>query len=151
MIGIWKAFEELEVLGLIPAGRKPRMIMVQAERCAPLVVALEAGRRRADSWPEPVTYAEGIRVPASEGDYLVLDTVRRSGGTGLTVSDQEMAEAQLTMARGEGVFPAPEGAATLAALNKMVDRNTVDPGERVVLINTGTGLKYPRIPGFKVN
>jgi threonine synthase len=98
-----------------------------------------------------VTYAEGLRVPAAVGDYLILAAVRESGGTALTVSDKEIAEAQLAMARGEGIFPAPEGGATLAALGKLIDRNLVDPEERVVLLNTGTGLKYPRIPGFKAS
>ena len=149
LVGMWKAFDELEGLDLIPQGKRPRMIAVQAERCAPIVKAFESGRKRAEAWPEAVTYAEGLRVPAAVGDYLILAAVREAGGTALTVSDKEIAEAQLAMARGEGIFPAPEGGATLAALGKMIDRNLVDPGERVVLINTGTGLKYPRIPGFK--
>ena len=150
LIGMWKAFDELERLNLIPAGRRPRMISVQAERCAPIVKAFLEGRKRAEPWPEPVTYAEGLRVPSAVGDYLILAAVRESGGVALAVSDQEMAESQLAMARGEGVFPAPEGGATLAALKKLVERNLVDRGERIVLFNTGTGLKYPRIPGLKV-
>jgi threonine synthase len=89
-------------------------------------------------------------VPSTLGDYLILPAVRESGGVALTVSDKEMAEAQISMSRGEGIFPAPEGAATLAALNKLVERGLVDPDERVVLFNTGTGLKCPRVPGLKV-
>lgn len=150
LIGMWKAFDELERLDLIPSGQRPRMIAVQAERCAPIVKAFVEGRKRAEPWPLPVTYADGLRVPSSVGDYLILAAVRDSGGVALTVTDQEMADAQLAMARGEGIFPAPEGGATLAGLKKLVEQNMVDPGERIVLFNTGTGLKYPRVPGLKV-
>lgn len=150
LVGMWKAFDELERLDLIPKGIRPRMISVQAERCAPIVKAFQEGRKRAEPWPKPATYADGLRVPSAVGDYLILTAVRESGGVALAVSDQEMAESQLAMARGEGVFPAPEGGATLAALNKLVERKLVDPDERVVLFNTGTGLKYPRIPGLKL-
>ncbi|MBD3866606.1 MAG: threonine synthase [Acidobacteria bacterium] len=150
LIGMWKAFDELERLDLIPSGQRPRMIAVQAERCAPIVKAFVEGRKRAEPWPLPVTYADGLRVPSAVGDYLILAAVRDSGGVALTVTDQEMADAQLAMARGEGIFPAPEGGATLAGLKKLVEQNMVDPGERIVLFNTGTGLKYPRVPGLKV-
>jgi threonine synthase len=150
LIGMWKGFDELERLNLIPGGQRPRMISVQAERCAPIVKAFQEGRKRAEPWPEPVTYADGLRVPSAVGDYLILAAVRESGGLVMSVSDEEMAQAQLAMARGEGVFPAPEGGATLAALKKLVEEGLVDPAERVVLFNTGTGLKYPRIPGLKV-
>jgi threonine synthase len=150
LIGMWKAFEELEALGLIETGRRPRMVTVQAERCAPIVKAFREGKKKAEHWKNPTTYAEGLRVPAAVGDYLILHALRASGGTAVAVSDKEIAEAQLEIARGEGIFPAPEGAATLAALKHLVAEGQVQPNERVVLFNTGTGMKYPKIPGFTI-
>ncbi len=149
LIGMWKAFEELEALGLIETGRRPRMVVVQAERCAPIVRAFHEGKTKAETWPDPATYAEGLRVPAAVGDYLILHTLRKSGGTAVAVPDREIAASQLEIARGEGIFPAPEGGATLAALKRLAADRWVQPNERVVLFNTGTGLKYPRIPGFE--
>ena len=150
LIGMWKAFGELEQLGLLRVPHKPRMVSVQAAECAPVVRAFEAGAETAEPWLEPRTYASGLRVPKLLGDRLVLQALRESGGTALAVTDEEMASAQLEMARGEGVFPAPEGGATLAALRRLVEAKAVGRDERVVLFNTGTGLKYPQIPGLPV-
>jgi threonine synthase len=150
LIGMWKAFEELEQLGLVAAGRRPRMVVVQAAGCAPIVRAFEEGAQRAARWEDPHTYASGLRVPAAVGDSLILQALRESNGIALAVSDEEMARAQLEMARGEGIFAAPEGGATLAAAHKLVARGWIEPGDRVVLFNTGTGLKYPRVPGLDV-
>ena len=147
---MWKAFEELEELGLVARGRRPRMVVVQADGCAPMVRAFERGERSAPRWPEPRTYASGLRVPAAVGDYLILAVLRESSGRAVAVSDDAMARGQLDLARGEGVFAAPEGGATLAALRALVDDGWVDPTERVVLFNTGSGLKYPRIPGVAI-
>jgi threonine synthase len=150
LVGMWKAFDELESLGLVPRGRRPRMVVVQAEGCAPMVRAFESGATEAQRWERPRTYASGLRVPAAVGDYLIQRVLRESNGIALAVSDEDMARGQLDLARGEGVFAAPEGGATLAALRVLVDRAWVRPDERVVLFNTGTGLKYPSIPGLTV-
>lgn len=150
LVGMWKAFDELESLGLVPRGRRPRMVVVQAEGCAPMVRAFEGGRTSAERWEHPRTYASGLRVPSAIGDYLIQRVLRESAGTALAVSDRDMARGQLDLARGEGVFAAPEGGATLAALRVLVADGWVGPEERVVLFNTGTGLKYPRIPDLVV-
>ncbi len=150
LIGMWKAFEELEQLGLVAAGRRPRMVSVQAARCAPIVRALETGAPRAERWDNPRTYASGLRVPAPFADRLILRAIRESGGTAVAVTDEEMAREQLELARGEGIFACPEGGATLAALRRLVERGEVGADERIVLFNTGTGLKYPKIPGLRV-
>jgi len=140
IVGMWKAFEELEAMGLIDS-KRPRMISVQAEGCAPIVRAFENGEDSAAPWPNAHTIAPGIRVPAAIADYLILDAIRISGGVALSVSDREILEAMGEMARLEGVFPAPEGAATYAAYKRLLDSNVLDPGESVVLFNTGAGLK----------
>jgi threonine synthase len=150
LIGMWKAFEELEQLGLLRSDRRPRMVAVQAAGCAPIVRAFNAGATEAVAWDSPRTYASGLRVPKLLGDRLILQALRESGGTALAVSDEEMALAQLELARGEGIFPAPEGGATLAAARRLVDRGVIGPSDRVVLFNTGTGLKYPDIPDLRV-
>jgi threonine synthase len=149
LIGMWKAFEELEQMGLLRATPRPRMVVVQATGCAPIVRAFETGRDEAERWVDPRTYASGLRVPAAIGDHLILGAVRASGGTALAVSDEEMAAGQLEMARGEGIFPAPEGGATLAAARKLLAGGWIREDERVVLFNTGSGLKYPEIPGLR--
>jgi threonine synthase len=150
LIGMWKAFEELEQLGLIESGERPRMVAVQAEGCAPIVHAFEAGLPAATVWNDPRTYASGLRVPALLGDALILQALRESEGTAIAVSDADMAKAQLELARGEGVFACPEGGATLAAARKLVESRWIRPDDVVVLFNTGTGLKYPKIPGLRV-
>jgi len=150
LVGMWKAFEEMEQMGLIEAGRRPRMVVVQATGCAPIVDAFERGAENATRWPDPQTYASGLRVPAAVGDRLILTALRESDGIAVAVSDEEMAEGQLAMARQEGIFPAPEGGATLAALRRLVAGDALDSAERIVLYNTGCGLKYPTIPGLDV-
>jgi len=150
LVGLWKAFEELEQLGLVARGRRPRMVTVQAAGCAPIVRAFEQGADRAERWERPRTYAAGLRVPSAVGDALILEALRASRGTALAVTDEEMAEGQLELARLEGVFGAPESGATVAALHRLVAQGAIGAAERVVLFNTGTGLKYPRVPGLRV-
>jgi len=141
IVGMWKAFDEMERMGWIGGGR-PRMVCVQAEGCAPLVRAFEEGSEFAAPVRDPHTLAAGLRVPAAIGDYLVLRAVRESGGTALTVTDAEMLEAVGEMARLAGVFAAPEGGATLAAARKLAADGRVEREERVLLLNTGSSLKY---------
>ena len=141
IVGIWKALDEMEQLGWIGSER-PRMVCVQAEGCAPLVTAFDKGEEFADPFPNPETLAAGMRVPAAVGDFLVIRAVRESDGHALTVSDDEMVAGMVDMARAEGVFAAPEGGATLAALRKLIERGMVDRDERVVLLVTGNGHKY---------
>jgi threonine synthase len=140
IIGMWKAFDEMEELGWLGSER-PRMVSVQAEGCAPIPKAFKEGKTESKFWEGAETIAAGLRVPHALGDFIILRTVRESGGLALAVSDAEILEAVGFMARKEGLFPCPEGAATLAALNRMIQEGNVDKGERVVLFNTGTGLK----------
>jgi threonine synthase len=144
IVGMWKAFEELEALGWIGSER-PKMISVQAEGCAPIVKAFHEGARHAEPWQNAHTIAPGIRVPAAIADYLILDAMRASGGTGVTVSDQEILEALYEIARAEGLFTAPEGAATYAGYRKLIASGFLKPEEKVVLFNTGSGLKTPEL------
>ena len=141
LVGMWKAFEEMEALGFIDA-RRPRMISVQAEGCAPIVRAFKEGKDHATLWEGARTAASGLRVPAAIADYLILNAIRKSGGTALTVTDSEMVQAMMEMGSREGVFAAPEGAATWAAAKHLLRDKLLDPEERIVLFNTGTGLKY---------
>jgi threonine synthase len=150
LVGMWKAFEELEQLGWVEPGARPRMIAVQASGCAPIVRAFEQGASTAERWERPHTYASGLCVPAAIGDALILAAVRESGGTAVTVEDEQMATGQLDLARSEGIFGAPEGGATVAAARRLVDEGAIGADEIVVLFNTGSGLKYPRIPGLRV-
>lgn len=146
IVGMWKAFAEMEALGWIGSER-PRMVSVQAAGCAPIVRAFEQGVERAEPWQHGATYASGLRVPAAVGDYLILRAVRESGGTAIAVSEDEIAEHAARINAGEGIFAAPEGGATLAALVRLRERGWVRGDERIVLFNTGTGLKYPLAPG----
>lgn len=141
LIGMWKAFDEMERLGWIGPER-PRMVVVQAEGCAPMVRAFERGEESAEPWRDAHTAASGLRVPRALGDFLILDAVRASGGTAMAVSEAAMRGAWAEMAAATGVFVAPEGAATLAALRDLLSRGLVGRDERVVLFNTGSGLKY---------
>ncbi len=141
IVGIWKAMAEMEELGWIGSER-PRMVCVQAQGCAPLVAAYEKGEEFADPFPDPHTLAAGMRVPAAIGDFLVIRAVKESGGTAITVTDDEMIDGMVEMARTEGVFAAPEGGATLAALRKLIERGLVLRDESVVLLVTGNGHKY---------
>ena len=143
IVGMWKAFDELERLGWI-GSRRPRMVVVQATGCAPIVRAFDDGAEHAEPWTDASTVAAGIRVPAAIGDYLILRAVRDSGGTALAVTDDEIIAGQRTLGRLTGIDTAPEGAATFAALPHLVRSGFLAGDERVVLFNTGTGLKYPR-------
>ncbi len=141
LVGMWKAFAELEAMGWI-GSRRPRMVSVQAEGCAPIVRAFQEGAERAEPWQNAHTLASGLRVPAAFADRLILRALRESRGTAVAVSDEEILEAQRELAHAEGIFAAPEGAATLAALRRLCQAGEVSPDERVVLFNTGSGLKY---------
>lgn len=141
LVGMWKAFEELEEIGLI-SGKRPRMVSVQAEGCAPIVRAFKNNYERAVFWENAQTIAAGLRVPGAFADRLILRAIHESGGTALAVSDDKILACQKEMGGYEGIFAAPEGAATLAALKKLLDDGWVGQNERVVLFNTGSGLKY---------
>ena len=141
IVGMWKAFDEMEAMGWIGAER-PKMIVVQAEGCAPIVRAFEQGARTAEHWPNAHTVAAGIRVPSAIGDYLILDAVRASGGTALTVTDAELLDATRRIAALEGIWPAPEGAATLSAYEHLRASGFLTPETETVLMNTGSGFKY---------
>ncbi len=142
MIGMWKAFDEMEKLGWI-GSRRPKMIAVQADGCAPVVRAFEENEPRSRFFDGAHTLAAGLRVPKPLGDFLVLDAVRSSGGTAIAVSDEEMLDAGAELASTEGIFAAPEGAACVAALRKLLANGFLKPADRIVLYNTGSGLKYP--------
>jgi len=141
LIGMWKAFEEMEALGWIDS-RRPRMIAVQSTGCAPIVRAFEQGAVKAEPWDSPATVASGLRVPSAIGDFLILRALRKSSGTAVAVEEEKIIPAVAEIGRCEGIFAAPEGAATLLALRRLLDERVISPRERVVLFNTGTGLKY---------
>ncbi|HBB86655.1 MAG TPA: threonine synthase [Blastocatellia bacterium] len=141
LIGMWKAFAEMEEMGWIDS-RRPRMVTVQASGCAPIVSAFETGKRFADEFADAATVASGLRVPKAIGDFLILDALRESGGTAVAVTDQELIAAVKEIGAAEGIFCAPEGAACLPGLRKLIDAELVKPDERVVLFNTGAGVKY---------
>ena len=141
LIGMWKAFDEMEQMGWIDS-RRPRMISVQSETCAPIVRAFHAGERFADEFENAATVASGLRVPKAIGDFLILDAIRASGGTAVSVTDAELVAAVGEIGAATGIFAAPEGAACLPALRKLIDQNLVKEGETVVIFNTGSGVKY---------
>ena len=141
LIGMWKAFDEMQAMGWIDS-KRPRMVTVQAAGCAPIVRAFEEGKRFADEFPNAATTASGLRVPKAIGDFLILDAIRQSGGTAIAVTDEELIAATREIGAAEGVFCAPEGAACLPALRKLVQAGMVDKNDRVVLFNTGSGVKY---------
>ena len=142
LIGMWKAFDEMERLGWI-GSRRPRMIAVQAEGCQPVVRAFEEHEDRSRFFEDSRTVAAGLRVPKPLGDFLILRAVRESGGTAIAVSDEEMLDAGVQLASEEGIYAAPEGAASVAALAKLLACGFLKPSDRIVLYNTGSGLKYP--------
>ncbi len=150
LIGMWKAFAEMEALGWI-SSKRPKMIAVQAEGCAPIVKAFEEGKSKSEFFEHAETVASGLRVPKALGDFLVLDAVRQSGGTCIAVGDAEMIEAGVELATDEGIFAAPEGGACVAALKKLLANGFLSAQEKIVIYNTGSGLKYleaysPRFP-----
>lgn len=142
LIGMWKAFQEMEQLGWMEPGQRPRMVSVQAEGCAPVVRAYEAGADAAEPWVDAQTVASGLRVPGAVGDFLMLQAIRESGGTAVAVSDDELVARSHDLAAHTGIFPAPEGGATLAALLRLKEQGWIGADERVVLFNTGSGYKY---------
>src|SRR5262245_30813536 len=141
LIGMWKAFDEMQRMGWIDS-KRPRMVTVQTAGCAPIVRAFEEGKRFADEFPNAATTASGLRVPKAIGDFLILDALRDSGGTAIAVTDDELIAATKEIGAAEGVFCAPEGAACLPALRKLIERGEVTASDRVVLFNTGSGIKY---------
>ena len=142
MVGMWKAFDELERIGWMAGGKRPRMVSVQAENCAPIVKAFEEGAERSEPWVNARTIADGLRVPKAVGDFLVLRAVRESGGTALAVTDAAMISAMRELGSREGISAAPEGGAALQALKQLVAEGRVGASETVVLFNTGGALKY---------
>jgi threonine synthase len=142
IIGIWRALVQLKALGWMD-GKMPRLMVTQSAGCAPLVKAFEEGGQESDFWEGAETFAAGLRVPKALGDFLVLRAVRETGGVAVAVSDDRIADAMGRLARDEGLLAAPEGAATVAAAEALRERGDLGPADRVVLINTGSGLKYP--------
>ncbi len=141
LIGMWKAFDEMQYLGWIGAER-PKMIAVQAAGCAPIPRAWDAHQPVSEFWQGAHTIASGLRVPKAYADYIILDILKQSQGTALTATDEEMLQAVSRMASEEGIFAAPEGAASLVAYDKLIESGFLSPSDKVVLFNTGSGLKY---------
>ena len=141
LIAMWKAFEEMETLGWVK-GKRPKMMAVQASGCAPVAKAFRAGEAASQMWPDAVTFASGLRVPKPYGDALILNIVRQSGGLVLDFDDQQILTSLLDWARHEGLFLSPEGAAATAAYDDLIARGWLSPEDRVVIFNTGSGLKY---------
>jgi threonine synthase len=142
MVGMWKAFDEIERIGWVKSGRRPRMVSVQAENCAPIVRAFDQGTPKAEAWQNASTIADGLRVPRAIGDFLILRAVRESGGTAIAVADHAMIEGMLTIGKHAGVSAAPEGGAALVAVERLVADGSIKRHDSVVLFNTGGALKY---------
>ncbi|NOH01855.1 MAG: threonine synthase [Chloroflexi bacterium] len=142
LVGMWKAFQEMEALGWLKNKKRPRMVSVQASGCAPVPRAFEKKAAFCDFWTNASTIASGLRVPKSFADHLILKCLYESNGTAIAVDDEQIMKAQKELAVAEGIFAAPEGAATYAALKDLVAQNWIQADERVVLFNTGSGLKY---------
>ena len=142
MVGMWKAFEEIERIGWVAPVKRPRMVSVQAENCAPIVRAFEQGTEKAQPWEGARTLADGLRVPRAIGDFLILRAIRESGGTALSVSDESMVDGMLSIGKHAGISAAPEGGAALVAIGRLVADGSIKPHESVVLFNTGGALKY---------
>src|ERR1700723_3151615 len=142
LIGMWKAFEELEDLGWVKPGKRPRMIAVQASGCAPVVRAFDQGAEVCQMWQNASTFASGLRVPKPYGDAIMLEILRASEGIALEISDGTILASILDWARNEGIFLSPEGASVTAAYDKLLADGTLQPTDRVLLFNTGAGLKY---------
>ena len=142
MVGMWKAFDEIERIGWVKPMRRPRMVSVQAEHCAPIVRAFQQGTEQAQPWEHASTLADGLRVPRAIGDFLILRAVRESGGTALAVTDRSMVDGMLAIGKHAGVSAAPEGGAALVAVQRLVEDGSIKPRDSVVLFNTGGALKY---------
>jgi threonine synthase len=141
LIGMWKAFDEMQTLGWIGSER-PKMIAVQAAGCAPIPRAWEAHQPVSEFWQNAKTIAAGLRVPKAYADYIILNILQTSGGTAVSVTDDEIVQAVCDWAANDGVFASPEGAASLVAYRKLIANGFLEPSDRVVLFNTGSGLKY---------
>jgi threonine synthase len=141
LIGMWKAFDEMERMGWIEK-HKPKMISVQSEGCAPIVRAFENGKEDAEEWEDPATKALGLRVPSAIGDFLILKAIRESGGTAVSVSEDEILKCTYELGEKEGIFSSPEGGASLAALKKLLHDGLIKSDERIVIFITGNGSKY---------
>jgi threonine synthase len=142
LVGMWKAFAEILTLGWLENTKLPRLVVVQANGCAPIVKAFQAGASHCDFWPNAQTIASGLRVPKSFADHEIMNALYESKGTAVAVSDEAITAAQHQLGNAEGIFSAPEGAATLAALHQLIQEKWVQSDERIVLFNTGSGLKY---------
>ncbi len=142
LVGMWKAFWEMEELGWLETNKRPRMVAVQAAGCPPVPLAFQKKAAACEFWENARTIASGLRVPKSFADHLILQGIYESNGAALAVEDEEIIKAQHELARAEGIFAAPEGAAALAALKELVKQKWIHPDERIVLFNTGSGLKY---------
>ena len=142
LIGMWKAFAELEELGWVKPGKRPKMIAVQSSGCAPVVRAFEEGANTTQMWENAATFAAGLRVPKPYGDSIMLEILRQSGGVALALSDEKILSSLKDWARNEGIFLSPEGAAATAAYDHLLATGFLKPQDRVVLFNTGSGLKY---------
>lgn len=142
LIGMWKAFEEMEALGWIEAGNRPKMISIQASGCAPIIKALHEEKAVSEMWPNARTLAAGLRVPKAYGDFIILDIIRESGGTAVAVTDDAIMQGVKELASVEGIFACPEGGAALAAYQTLVDDGFLKESDKVVLFNTGSGYKY---------
>jgi threonine synthase len=142
LVGMWKAFAEMEAIGWLSPGRRPKMVSVQTEGCAPIIRAFNSGAETAGTWEDAHTVADGLRVPRAIADFLILRTIRESGGTAVAVTDTQMVADMLVMGRDEGVSAAPEGAASLSAVRQLVADGKIKRHDTVVLFNTGGALKY---------
>jgi len=142
MIGMWKAFQELEELGWVRPGKRPRMISVQAAGCAPVTRAFEQHEKSSEMWQDAATFASGLRVPKPYGDYILLEILKESNGIALAFSDEQILASLKDWAKNEGVFLSPEGAAATAAYDHLLKTGELTPDDKVVLFNTGSGLKY---------
>lgn len=144
LVGMWKAFDEMEQMGIL-SSKRPKMIAVQSDGCAPMVKAFNNSKRHAEFWKNAETVAAGLRVPAAIGDFLILDAIAASHGTAIAVSDAELLSAQLDICKYQGIFACPEGGATWAAYKKLADNGFLSKDERVVLFNTGSGMNYTNV------
>jgi len=147
MVGMWKAFDEIERIGWVKPHKRPKMVTVQAENCAPIVRAFQQGAEKAQPWERASTIADGLRVPRAIGDFLILRAIRESGGTALSVPDRTMVDGMLAIGKHEGISAAPEGGAALEAIKRLVAGGSIKPKESVVLFNTGGALKYLDVLG----
>ena len=142
LIGMWKAFGELEELGWVKPGKRPKMIAVQSAGCAPVTKAFEQGEKASQMWNNAATFASGLRVPKPYGDYIMLEILRESGGLALSFPDEQILASLQDWAKNEGIFLSPEGATATVAYDHLLQTGFLQPGDRVVLFNTGAGLRY---------